>query len=347
MNNANRQFCYTHPSGEDIYLFTLRNTKGTEAGIINYGAILAFFRVKKADGTINDIVLGFDKAEDYLSDEYLAGYPYFGAAIGRYGNRIKNGEFSIDGKKYFVAKNKVSDHLHGGKEGFDKKVWQYVSGSANTLVLKYTSADGEEGYPGNLETEIHFELNDNNELIYEFFAQTDEPTAVNLTHHSYFNLNNGRGAIGDHFVKINSSAILEQDNNFVVTGRSVPVDDTIYDFRRAKQIGKEWIAADGYDQSFVLDDHTDQLKMAAEAWSDESKLKLEVYTTEPLVHFYTGKWIPVLNGKNGVRYSPFSGFCLETQKHPNAINIAHFPDTILRPGETYHTKTMYRVMTWL
>ena len=349
MHKNNKVFCFTHYSGEDIYLFTLGNRKGTEVCISNYGAIITSFKIRGAGGFVNDIVLGFDKVEDYFSEEYLAGYPYFGAAIGRYANRIKNGEFSIDGKKYRLEKNKVTDHLHGGLNGFDKKVWKYHSGSEKTLALNYKSVNGEEGYPGALDSMLSFELTDDNELIYEYTASTDKPTAINLTHHSYFNLNNGCGTIGDHLIKINSQVILEQDNNFVVTGKTIPVENTIYDFRQLKRIAKEWNPADGYDQSFVVDENSPVdaktgLTLAAEASSDQSKLKLEVYTNEPLVHFYTGKWIPSLKGKNGNDYGPFSGFCFETHKHPNAINIPHFPNTTLRPGVIYQTKTMYRII---
>ena len=188
MEKINGAWRFTHSSGEDIYLFTLRNTKGTEVCISNYGAIITSFKVRQANSAINDIVLGFDNVEDYLSQDYLAGYPYFGAAIGRYANRIKNGEFSIDDKKYYLVKNKGADHLHGGATGFDKKVWSFDSNSQKELILKYKSIDGEEGFPGNLETKLRFELTDKDELIYEFIATTDKPTAVNLTHHSYFNL---------------------------------------------------------------------------------------------------------------------------------------------------------------
>jgi aldose 1-epimerase len=343
MEKINGQFCFTHSSGEDIYLFTLRNAKGTEVCITNYGAIITSFKVIQANGNINDIVLGFDKVEDYLSEEYLSGYPYFGAAIGRYANRIRNGEFSIDGKKYFLEKNKIPDHLHGGTTGFDKKVWPCISNSKNTLTLQYKIIDGEEGYPGNLETELRFELNDANELIYEYFATTDKTTAVNLTHHSYFNLNNYSGTIGDHLVKINSAAILEQDNNFVVTGKTLPVINTMYDFNNAKRIDENWNANDGYDQTYIIE-NINSSDPVAEAFSERSGITLQVFTSEPVVHFYTGKWIPSLKGKNGESYTPFSGFCFETHKHPNSINIPHFPKTILSPGETYHTKTMYRVI---
>lgn len=344
MKKPNKKYCFTNLRGEDIYLFTLSNAKETEVSITNYGAIITSFKVKQRDGTINDIVLGFDNVEDYLSKKYLDGYPYFGAAIGRYANRIKGGEFSIDGKTYSVAKNKITDHLHGGHEGFDKKVWTPLSHTDNKLALKYRSADGEEGYPGNLDVTIEFELTDNNELIYEYTAKTDQPTAVNLTHHSYFNLDNGEGTIGKHMVKINAASILEQDDNFVVTGKSIAVANTQYDFRIFKQIDKDWIAADGYDQTFVLDnDDTGKLTLAATAYSNQSGLQLEVYTNEPVVHFYSGKWIPQLNGITRKNYGPFSGLCFETQKQPNAINIPAFPNTVLRPGETYYTRTMYKV----
>ncbi len=348
MQKNNGAFSFTHYSGEDIYLFTLRNAKGTEVCITNYGAVIISFKVQDNSGTYNDIVLGFDKPIDYFSEQYLASYPYFGAAIGRYANRIRNGEFSIEGKKYRLEKNKTTDHLHGGVNGFDKKIWECHYCSEQALVLKYESRDGEEGYPGTLVSRLKFDLTDNNELIYEYTATTDKATAVNLTHHSYFNLENGKGTINEQLVKINSSAILEQDDNLVVTGKAVAVENTMYDFRQLKRISKEWNAAEGYDQSFVLDqnviDAGTGLNLAAIAFSEQSKLGLEVYTSEPMVHFYTGKWIPSLKGKGGNNYGPFSGFCLETQKHPNAVNIPHFPDTILRPGEVYHTRTMYRVI---
>ncbi|MGZ8541046.1 MAG: aldose epimerase family protein [Chitinophagaceae bacterium] len=337
-------YCFTHSPREDIYLFTLRNLKETEVCITNYGAIITSFKVKQRNGSINDIVLGLDKVEDYFSEEYLAGYPYFGAAIGRYANRIKDGEFSIDGRKYFLEKNKSTDHLHGGANGFDKKVWTCDSVSENSLTLKYTSIDGEEGYPGTLDIALRFELTDNNELIYEYTASTDKPTAVNLTHHSYFNLNNGSGTIAAHLVKINSATILEQDDNLVVTGNYLPVENTKYNFRKATRIAENWNAADGYDQTYIIENNN-FAESAAEAYSEESGIELLVFTSEPVVHFYTGKWIPSLKGKNGNSYGPFSGLCFETHKHPNSINIPHFPNTILRPGEIYRSKTMYRVVT--
>jgi aldose 1-epimerase len=344
--HTSQQFCFTHSNGEDIYLFTLRNTKGTEVIISNYGAIINAFKLLNADGTFNDIVLGFDKMGDYLAKSYLEQYPWFGCAVGRYSNRIKNAVFSIEGKEYNLTKNNNNDQLHGGALGFDKKVWQFVSSGETPepfLELKYVSVDGEEGFPGNLETLIRFELTNENELSYEYKATCDRPTAVNLTHHGYFNLNNGKGTIEDHEVKIYSSQILEQDDKLVATGEITAVANTAYDFREFYRIGEGLKRIEEYDKSYVVEKRND--KLVAEARSLQSNLLLQVYSTEPIVHFYTGKWIPVVKGKNGNQYKPLSGLCLETHIHPNAVNIPHFPNTILRPGETYYQKTIYKIIS--
>lgn len=338
------QFCFTHPTGKDIYLYTLRNTKGTEVLITNYGAIIMAYKIMMPDKSINDIVLGFDNVEDYLATTYLKNYPFMGAAIGRYANRIKDARFAIDDKEFVVSKNWNEDQLHGGFDGFDKKVWDFVSfdEKCNILHLRYLSPDGEEGFPGNLEVNICFELNDDNDLIYEYTASCDQPTPVNLTHHSYFNLNNGEETIMNHQIRITSDKILEQDQNLVTTGNYIAVDSTRYDFTEFHSIGERIV--EGYDQSFVVDKRTDQLSLVAEALSEKSGLKLQILTTEPLVHLYTGQGFPKLKGKNGADYGPFSGFCLETQKHPNAINIVKFPNTVLRPGEKYHQRNVYKIV---
>jgi aldose 1-epimerase len=344
--STNQQFCFTHSTGEDIYLFALRN-KDTEVLISNYGAIINSFKIKQTDGSINDIVLGFDSMEEYLSPAYLAAYPWFGAAVGRYANRIKNSSFTIDGKKYPLFPNNEKDHLHGGKEGFDKKVWELVSFDESphpALVLKHTSPGGDEGYPGKLVTTIRYELNnERNELSYEFNATTDQLTPVNLTHHGYFNLDTNKKTIGDHIVRIYASQVLEQGENFVATGNYIPVAGTSYDFTEAKKINRDWNPEDGYDQSYITAKKDKTISLVAEAWSEQSKLHLEVWSTEPVVHFYTGKWIPKVKGKQGVQYGPYSAFCMETQVHPNAVNVPHFPTTLLKPGETYYQKTVYIV----
>jgi aldose 1-epimerase len=339
--------CFKNSGGEDIYLFSLTNKQGTTVSITNYGAIITTFKVKVKNDLFNDIVLGFDNVEDYLSEDYLHHYAYLGAACGRYANRIKSGKFSLEGKEYQVTQNMGNDILHGGKEGFDKKTWQIVSVYEYpnpTLELKYLSKDGEEGFPGNLETIIRFELNDENELSYEFTATTDQPTVINLTHHSYFNLNNGKGTIEDHEVKINASYILAQDEALVCYGEFIAVANNQYDFTIFKAISTDWDKDNGYDQCFIVDNKTDKLELVAEARSKESGVQLQIFSTEPAVQFYTGQGLNIKNAKNGNQYMPFSGFCLETHKHPNAINIPHFPNTVLRPGEKYYQKNIYKII---
>ncbi len=343
MNKA-ANFCFTHTTGEDICLFTLRNARETEVSITNYGAIITSFKIKDSRGNVNDIVLGFDDVKDYLAAAYLEHYPWFGAAVGRTANRIKDAEFELDGKRYCLTKNRGNDQLHGGEGGFDRRVWEFVAQGKTPeswLELKYRSAAGEQGFPGNLEVMIRFELNDDNELSYEYHANTDHATIVNLTHHGYFNLNNGEGTIEDHEIKIYGSSVLEQDDNLVATGNILPVEDTAFDLREFTRIGDGLKRIDEFDKSFIA--HKKESSLVAEARSEQSGLQVQVYSTEPIVHFYSGKWIPMVKGKNGNGYGPLSGFCLETHQHPNAINIPHFPNTILRPGQTYHHKTTYKV----
>ncbi len=345
--NTSQQFCCTHPSGKDIYLFTLRHPGGPEVVITNFGAIIVSFKVKDKQGQVNDIVLGFDNPADYSGAQYLEHYPWFGAAIGRYANRIGFSHYEYNGTAYTLSRNRGRHNLHGGTEGFDKKVWELVSfgdSPAPYLELQYNSPDGEEGFPGNLETKIRFELGAENELTYSFTAHTDQATPVNLTHHGYFNLDNGEGRIMDHELRIPASAYLEQDRDLVATGKEIDVTGSPHDFRTFKKIGEGLLKVPEFDQSFVIDPQENGL--VAEARSTRSGLHLQVFSTEPIVHFYSGKWTPEVPGKNGITYGPFSGFCLETHSHPNAVNIPHFPDTILLPGETYQQETKYKVLIW-
>jgi len=336
--------CFKHNNGEDIYLFTLRNAVGTEVSITNYGAIITSFKIKMPDGKLNDIVLGFDKAEDYFSPVYLNHYSYLGAACGRYANRIKNGRFTINGNEYKLTQNMSNDQLHGGHEGFDKKVWNVSIENDSFIQFTYLSKDGEEGFPGNLESKIRFALSDNNELSYEFSAITDKPTAINLTHHGYFNLNNGEGTIEEHEVRIHSSKILVQDEGLVCNGEYKSIENTMYDFRNFKKINHDWKKSDGYDQCFEIENKKEELMLVAEARSLDSGITLQIFSTEPAVQFYTGHGLGKIIGKTGTEYGPFSGLCLETHKHPNAINIPHFPNTILRPGEIYQQKNIYKII---
>jgi aldose 1-epimerase len=328
---------------KDTYLFTLENRNGSQVKISNYGAIITSYRVKTINGDFNDIVLGFDNLEDYRAPAFLAQYPWFGCAVGRNANRVKNAEFILDGKKIELTKNNGNHQLHGGIEGFDKKTWKPLEESFtdNSITLFYQSPDGEEGYPGTLDVHLKYSFNNQDDLTYEFTATTDKPTPVNLTHHSYFNLNNGTGLIHDHELKIPASYYLEQQE-IVATGNLVSVANSPFDFRNFKKIGDGLEQIPEYDHSFALDD-PNGIYPAAELYSAASGLKLSIYSTEPIIHFYSGKWTPEVKGKNGVNYGPFSGLCLETHKHPNAMNIPSFPGIMLRPGEVYKHKTTYEI----
>jgi len=342
------QYCYTNPQGEKIYLFILRNTKGTVVKITNYGATITSFIVRDGSGNNNDIVLGFDDIADYLSPAYVAQYPWFGCAVGRYANRIHNASFDLEGKTYLLASNNGRHQLHGGPKGFDRRVWKvgkYGDTPSPFVELHYLSPDGEQGFPGNLDVTLRFDLNDRDELTHQFSATTDKPTPCNLTHHSYFNLNNGEGDIFQHQVRIFSTQILEQDNELVATGRMIPVEGTAYDLQEFHLVGDGLGIIDEYDKSFVINRYNGELQLAAEVKYEPRKIGLQVLTTEPVVHFYSGKWTPVVKGKYGNEYGPWSGLCLETHIHPNAVNIPGFPNTILRPGEYYRQICTYRVIT--
>jgi len=332
--------------GDEVIAIELTNSKGTYVKIFNYGAIINKFIVTNARGEKQDIVLGFNTFDEYLSPGYLANYPYLGAVIGRYANRIKNGRFSIDGEDYQLPQNAGDNTLHGGLVGFDKKVWDIIEindGAQPSVTLQYESVDGEEGFPGNLVIDLTFELTENDELILSYEAETDQATAINLTHHGYFNLASNGGSVENHKQQIFASHYLEQDVNYSVTGNLIAVAGTPLDFTKPKAIGQDWNKDEGYDQSFVLDKIYGDLSLASKTIEEESGLVLSVYTTEPVAHLYTAKYLDVKNGKGGKDYNSFDAFCVETQHHPNAVNIPTFPNTILRPDELYTQTTIYKV----
>ncbi|RLJ74864.1 aldose epimerase family protein [Pedobacter alluvionis] len=332
--------------GEEVIAIELTNSKGTYVKIFNYGAIINKFIVKNAKGEMQDIVLGFDTFDEYLNPDYLNKYPYLGAVVGRYANRIKNGRFTIDGEDYQLAQNAGTDTLHGGIEGFDKKVWDIVEvgeGPQSSVTLQYESVDGEENFPGNLIIDLTFELTENDELILSYEAEADQATAINLTHHGYFNLAPDGGNIKNHKQQIFASNYLEQDSNYSVTGKLIPVEGTRMDFTKSKAIGQDWDEEEGYDQTYVLDKIYGDLSLATKTIEEESGLVLSVYTTEPVAHLYTSKYLDVKNGKGGRDYGSFGAFCVETQHHPNAVNIPEFPSTILRPEDFYTQTTIYKV----
>lgn len=332
--------------GKDVIAVLLTNAKGTSVTLFNYGLIINKFIVFNKHGNRQDIVLGFDDFEGYISQQYLNNYSYLGAVIGRYANRIKDGRFEIDDQFFQLTQNKGNDTLHGGKEGFDKKLWDVLSVSeeSNAVTFQYESLDGEEGFPGNLKIKMEFKLTDDNELILNYHAVTDSATPVNLTHHSYFNLCADGSDIKKHFHQIYASNWLEQDDNYVVTGNLKPVEGTMHDFRQGKYFSENWDEDLGYDQTYVLDKNYGNLTLASETSCATSGLKLQVYTTEPVAHLYTAKYLDVRRGKNNKDYHEFDGFCIETQHHPNAVSLPHFPNTVLHPENQYEQTTLYKII---
>jgi aldose 1-epimerase len=332
---------------KEIFICSLQHSNGTIVKITNYGAIIMSFEIVKDDKVKQDIVLGFDTVDQYWGVAYRAAYPYFGAIIGRYANRIKDAKFTLNNKEYLLAKNLGEDNLHGGPKGFDSKVWAIVDSGALPqpfVKLQHISPHMEEGFPGELTTTILYTLLAN-ELQYEITATTNQDTIINMAQHTYFNLNEDLKNITTHQVKINATQYFEQDEALNATGNFIDIKNTPFDFTDFKSINKNWDHAKGYDQSFLISNHNDTLQLAAECYNEKQDLKLEVYTTAPVVHLYTGRWIPNVKGKKGILYGAYSGLCFETQHHLNAINIPHFPSTILKPREQYYQKNSYRVVS--
>lgn len=336
--------------GAEVTAVTLRNADGIVVEVISYGGIITRLVTPDRDGKPGDIVLARDSIEDYQASN-----PYFGAIIGRYGNRIAGGRFSLDGKTFELAANDGDNHLHGGVEGFDKKNWDmtpFVTEHSAGVVLKLVSPDGDQGYPGALDTKVVYELTNDNELDMRFHATTDAPTLVNLTQHSYFNLA-GTGDILDHELEIPAEKYTPVAPGLIPTGELAPVAGTPFDFRDAKPIGRDVDADDaqlalggGFDHNFVLKESaSDEMVLAARVTEPTSGRVLEVLTVEPGVQFYSGNFLDgTLEGKGQV-YEHRSGFCLEPQHFPNSPNEPSFPSTTLRPGEDYETRIVYRFAT--
>jgi aldose 1-epimerase len=338
--------------GQAVTLYTLTNKNGAVVKITNYGGIVTELHVPDKNGKLGDVVLGFKNI-----DGYLAGHPYFGALIGRYGNRIAKGKFSIDGKEYTVATNNGANHLHGGKKGFDKVVWNAVettSGDGDAqLTLKYLSKDGEEGYPGNLHCTVKYTLTKDNALRIDYKATTDKATVLNLTNHSYFNLaGENAGSIQDHWMMINADHYLPVDAGSIPTGEIASVKGTPFDFTTPHKIGERIEQTGGkpvgYDHNYVLNGNKSDYKMelAARVKEETSGRVMEVFTDQPGVQFYTGNYLDEKQtGKEGRPYKFRNGFCLETQHYPDSPNQPKFPTAVLRPGETYKTSTVYKFST--
>ena len=342
---------------EAVSLYTLKNAHGMEAKVLDYGGIIVSLRVPDRNGRLDDVVLGFDSLGDYER-----GSPYFGAIIGRYGNRIARGRFTLDGRTYTLATNNGPNHLHGGVRGFDKVIWSvtpFQRSDSVGLVMNYTSPDGEEGYPGTLRATVTYTLTDKNEFIFDYQATTDRPTPVNLTQHSYFNLaGDGKGDILGHVVTLNADRFTPVDSTLIPTGEMKSVAGTPFDFRTSTAIGARIDRNDeqlrygrGYDHNFVLNKGgrggkggiEGDVTLAAHVYEPTTGRVMEISTTEPGLQFYSGNFLDsTLRGKQGVVYGHRSGFAMETQHFPDSPNKPAFPSTILRPGEEYRSRTIYR-----
>lgn len=335
----------TLQDGSAVSLYTLKNDSGATMKVINYGGIITSLIVPDKHGNQIDVVLGFDSLQAYEKRN-----PFFGALVGRYGNRIGGGKFTLDDKEYSLVKNNNGNHLHGGTKGFDKVIWnieEVPTEDGASIRLSYLSKDMEEGYPGNLDVKVIYTLTNDNTVRFDYEATTDKKTIVNLTQHTYFNLNGSKGDILDHVMMINADKFVPVNEGLIPVGELRPVENTPMDFRKPTRIGERINADDeqikfgrGYDHTWVLNGQG--LKLTAEVYSPMSGIQMTVHTTEPGVQFYTGNFLDgSLTGKNNVVYNQRTGFCLETQHFPDSPNQKNFPSVVLNPGEKYATTTTY------
>ncbi|WP_234573442.1 aldose epimerase family protein [Rhodohalobacter sp. 614A] len=341
----------TEIEGRQTDLFVLQNQQGMKVGITNYGGRIVSWLAPDKNGEYDDIVLGFDSIDGYLN----ANEVYFGALIGRYGNRIQKGQFSLNGETYSLATNNGQNHLHGGPGGFHNVVWDASQLDDQHLVLTYFSEDGEEGYPGNLSVKVKYTLTPQNELKIDYTATTDSPTPINLTNHAFFNLGGAAsGTINEHELTIYGSKYTPVDSTLIPTGEMTAVEGTPFDFTSSKAIGED-LSADntqleygqGYDHNFILDkEQPGKLTQAAKVTDPASGRTMEVFTTEPGIQFYGGNFLDGSDtGKEGQPYTHRTAFCLETQHFPDSPNHPDFPSTVLNPGEIYHSLSIYKFST--
>jgi len=335
------------PNGKIVEQFTFQNSNGMEVKVITYGGRITSLKVPAKNKKLENIVLGFDNLEQYLEEN-----PYFGALIGRFGNRIANGKFSLNGEDFSLYTNDGANHLHGGKTGFDQVVWEGEIIDESSLKLTYISEDMEEGYPGTLKTTVVYTLTEDNAFEVDYKATTDKTTIINLTQHAYFNLSgNFNNSITDHLVQIDADQFLPVDETLIPTGEFDNVTDTPFDFRQFKVVQKDieneheqLVRGKGYDHCWVLNDQGQHLAYAASAYHQASGRLLEVFTNEPGIQFYSGNFLdgslPQAGGEGNYAYR--SGFCLETQHFPDAPNQEQFPSVVLEPGETFASKTIFK-----
>lgn len=340
------------PTGEQVYSYTLKNKNGMEASIINYGATVVSLTAPDRNGKFEDVVLGYDSLEGYINDK-----SYFGSIVGRYGNRIGKGKFSIDGNNYQLTINNGENHLHGGINGYNKVFWNAEpakTDSSQSLKLTYVSPDGEQGYPGTVTLQVVYTLNDKNELQIDYTGTTDKPTILNPTHHSYFNLTgNPENTILAHELAINAENFTPVDNGLITTGELAKVENTPMDFRKTEKIGlrinenfEQLKFGKGYDHNWVLDNFNGKVQTAVTLYDSTSGRLMEVLTDQPGMQFYSGNFLDgTIKGKNNIQYKFRTGLCLEAQGFPDSPNKPNFPSVRLNPGKTYKQTTIYKFST--
>ena len=330
---------------DSVFQYTLTNKKGMVVKILNYGGTVTDIITPDKHGKMGDVALGYDSLSGYRQP----GNPYFGVLVGRYGNRIANAKFTLDGKEYTLAANNGPNTLHGGLKGFDKVVWTVKSFDDASLSLSYLSKDGEEGYPGNLSVDVTYSLSDDNGLKIEYTAVTDKATPLNLTNHCYFNLSAGADStILDHELMLKADKYTPVNRTLIPTGKIDDVKGTPMDFTTSKKIGKDIAnVTGGYDHNWVLNRSGNGLEMIASVYHAGSGRYMEVFTTQPGIQFYTGNFLDgrLKNTRNGMKYVKHAALCLETQHFPDSPNQPSFPNTILKPGETFHETTVYKFST--
>lgn len=334
------------PDGRDVEIYTLSNRNHMKARFMTYGATLVSLTVPDRRGKREDIILGHDSLQGYLKAS-----PYFGATVGRYANRIAHGQFQLNGQEYQLPTNEGEHHLHGGEKGFDQRLWKAEVTKGQDAVgvrFHYLSQDGEEGYPGNLSCQVTYILTQSNQIKISYWAETDEPTPVNLTHHSYFNLKgHEKGNILDHKLMINASQYTPVGEDLIPTGEICSVRKTPLDFTSPQKIGSRIGQIEGgYDHNYVLNKENNELSLAARVAELQSGRVMEIHTTEPGIQFYSGNFLDgTITGKDGRVYPKHAGFCLEPQHYPDSPNHSNFPSTILRPGEEYQSLSVYKFYT--
>jgi aldose 1-epimerase len=336
---------FSTAAGEAVDVFTITNAQGLRARVLTWGATLVEMSVPDREGKLADVTLGFDSLERYAQP-----HPFFGSIAGRFANRIAGARFTLDGRIFTLAANSGPNHIHGGQRGFDKRIWRGEARGADAVRLSYTSEDGEEGYPGKLLVVVTYKLTDTNELWMAYEATSDQPTVLNLTNHTYWNFA-GTGDVLGHELRLNAAHVTAVDPALIPTGRYLAVAGTPLDFTKAKLIGQEIAQLKGeglpggYDHNFVLDAKPGDLAVAAEVREPVSGRTMRVLTTQPGVQVYTGNHLKGVLGRSGQSYGPHAGVCFETQHFPDSPNHPHFPSTVLRPGEVFHSLTIHEFGT--